>query len=79
MKERSGLRKAPRRAAIGLVVFYQRYVSVVTRPSCRFYPTCSGYMIEAIQRYGLFEGGWKGLKRLLRCHPFCKGGYDPVS
>ncbi len=79
MRERSGLREAPRRAAIGLVVFYRRYISAMTRPSCRFYPTCSSYMIEAIQRYGLLAGGWKGLKRLLRCHPFCKGGYDPVT
>ncbi len=79
MKERSGLSEAPRRAAIGLVVLYQRYLSPMTKPHCRFYPTCSSYMIEAVQRYGLLAGGWKGLKRLLRCNPFCKGGYDPVT
>ncbi len=79
MNVRRGLREAPRRAAIGLVVFYQRYISVMTRPSCRFYPTCSSYMMEAVQRYGLIIGGWKGVKRLFRCHPLSKGGYDPVA
>ncbi|MEN6382926.1 MAG: membrane protein insertion efficiency factor YidD, partial [Rectinema sp.] len=48
------------------------------RPSCRFYPTCSHYSIEAIEKYGLLKGGWFTLKRLSRCHPFHAGGYDPV-
>lgn len=47
-------------------------------PSCRFYPTCSEYMYEAIQVHGLFRGGWMGLKRIGRCNPFNPGGFDPV-
>ncbi|MXZ43324.1 MAG: membrane protein insertion efficiency factor YidD [Caldilineaceae bacterium SB0666_bin_21] len=57
---------------------YQRFVSPLLGPTCRFSPTCSHYMIEAIQRHGLWRGGWMGLRRILRCHPFNKGGADPV-
>lgn len=66
------------RFAIFLVRLYQRFVSPLLGPTCRFSPTCSHYMIEAIQRHGLWRGGWMGLGRILRCHPFNKGGEDPV-
>lgn len=57
---------------------YQRFVSPYTPPSCRFYPTCSSYAVEAIGRYGAWRGGYLAVRRLLRCHPFHAGGYDPV-
>lgn len=64
-----------------LLVFirvYQRFISPYTPPSCRFYPTCSSYAVEAIGRYGARRGGYLAVRRLLRCHPFHAGGYDPV-
>lgn len=66
------------RAAIGVIRLYRRWVSPAFPPSCRFTPTCSRYMIDALRRYGLVKGGWLGLWRILRCNPFCKGGYDPL-
>jgi hypothetical protein len=64
--------------ALKLIEIYQRYISPLTPPSCRFYPTCSRYTYEAITRYGLMQGIWLGLKRLCKCHPFHPGGSDPV-
>ena len=67
--------------AKGLVApirFYQRFISPLTPPSCRFTPTCSQYAVEAIQKHGPVRGLWLALKRLLRCHPWGGGGYDPV-
>lgn len=58
---------------------YKTLVSPFLPPACRFEPTCSAYMTEAVEKYGALTGVWKGIKRLLRCHPFSKGGYDPVS
>ncbi len=57
---------------------YQLVISSWTGPSCRYLPTCSAYGIEAFKRHGLFRGAWLTVKRLLRCHPWSKGGYDPV-
>ncbi|MBN1247825.1 MAG: membrane protein insertion efficiency factor YidD [Anaerolineae bacterium] len=67
-----------RRLVLALLRFYQRYVSPALPPSCRFTPTCSQYTYEAIDRYGVFKGGWLGIKRIVRCNPFNPGGYDPV-
>jgi len=63
---------------IFMLRFYRRCVSPLLGPNCRFYPSCSAYMIEAVERYGAAKGVWMGSKRLVRCHPFSKGGYDPV-
>jgi hypothetical protein len=57
---------------------YQAHISAGTPPSCRYLPTCSQFGFEAVHRYGLAKGGWLTLRRLLRCHPFVAGGYDPV-
>ncbi len=65
--------------AILLVRFYQLAISPMLLPSCRYTPTCSQYMIEAIQKYGFWKGGLKGLKRLGSCHPWGGHGYDPVD
>ncbi len=66
------------RGGIGLIRFYQRAISPLTPPSCRFQPTCSQYTLIAIRKYGFVRGCWLGLRRLLRCHPFHPGGHDPV-
>ena len=63
---------------MGLIRLYQRTLSVVLPSSCRFYPSCSQYGYEAIQKYGALRGGWMAVKRIARCHPFHPGGYDPV-
>ena len=61
-----------------LIKFYQKNISPMKKPCCRFYPTCSEYTKQAIIKYGLFKGGWLGLKRICKCHPLNEGGYDPV-
>ncbi len=63
---------------IALIRFYRRYLSPLKSPCCRFVPTCSEYALEAIQKYGAAKGGLLAVKRILKCHPFHKGGYDPV-
>ncbi|MBP5630244.1 MAG: membrane protein insertion efficiency factor YidD [Bacteroidaceae bacterium] len=63
---------------IMFVRLYQRFISPLTPPSCRFTPTCSQYAVEALQKYGPFKGLWLAVKRLLRCHPWGGSGYDPV-
>ena len=67
------------RVMIGAIRFYRKRISPLTPPSCRYYPTCSAYGLEAIERYGPARGGWLAFRRILRCHPFAKGGYDPVE
>ncbi|MFK4765880.1 membrane protein insertion efficiency factor YidD [Desulfobaculum sp. SPO524] len=67
-----------RNLLILLIRAYQRLISPLFPPTCRFVPTCSSYAIEALRRHGIFKGSLLALWRILRCHPFCKGGYDPV-
>ena len=69
---------APRKIFLGLIRGYQLAISPMLGPRCRFYPTCSCYAHTAIERFGVWRGFWLGLRRLLRCHPFAEGGYDPV-
>ncbi|WP_053467145.1 membrane protein insertion efficiency factor YidD [Clostridium sp. L74] len=64
---------------ICIIKMYRKYISPLKRPSCRFYPTCSQYAIEAIEKYGALQGTLISIKRILRCHPFNKGGYDPLK
>lgn len=66
------------RALISAIRFYQKGISPLTPASCRFHPSCSQYGLEAVQRHGALRGSWLTVRRLARCHPFCKGGYDPV-
>ena len=66
------------RLFLRLIRFYQRFISPGLGSNCRFYPTCSQYTYEAIEKYGVLRGGWLGARRIARCHPFNKGGFDPV-
>ncbi len=61
-----------------LVWGYQHFISPLKPPTCRYFPTCSEYARQAIEKYGARRGGWLAVKRILRCHPFHEGGYDPV-
>lgn len=63
---------------IKLIRFYQLFISPLTPRTCRYTPTCSAYFIEALQKYGPIKGSYLGIKRILRCHPWHPGGYDPV-
>ena len=67
-----------KRALLKLFRFYQTSVSPLFPPRCRYIPTCSEYAVEAVEKYGAAKGGLLALRRLMRCHPFHKGGYDPV-
>lgn len=62
-----------------LIQFYRLFLSPLKLPSCRYIPTCSEYAMIAVEKYGPWRGGWMAVKRILRCHPFHKGGYDPVK
>ena len=66
------------RIAVKLIGVYKRFVSPLLPPACKFVPTCSEYAAEAIGRHGMLRGGWLSLRRLIRCNPFSRGGYDPV-
>lgn len=67
-----------RRAATFVIRVYQWTVSPLLGPACRFYPSCSHYALEAIERFGVLRGGWLAVRRLARCHPWHPGGFDPV-
>ena len=63
---------------VWLIKAYRYAISPLLGNNCRFYPSCSHYFQEALEQHGFIKGSWLGLRRLLRCHPFCHGGYDPV-
>ena len=72
------LRLAPRRLVVSMLRGYRWLVSPIYGDVCRFYPSCSAYALEAVDRYGVLRGGWLAGRRLLRCHPWNPGGVDPV-
>jgi len=63
---------------IGIIRLYQNFISPLTPATCRYHPTCSQYSLEALQKHGLFSGGWMAIKRIFSCHPWGGSGYDPV-
>jgi len=67
-----------KRVLIALVLFYRSKISPMSAPKCRYIPTCSAYALEALEKHGALKGSLLALRRILRCHPFHKGGYDPV-
>lgn len=68
-----------KKALIAIIKVYKRFLSPALPDSCRFYPTCSQYAIDALSKYGVLKGSIKSIYRVLRCNPFNKGGYDPVK
>ena len=73
-----GQRYTMKKVLIGCIRFYRKYISPLKAPSCIYVPTCSQYAIEALEKYGALKGSYLAIRRILRCHPFHKGGYDPV-
>ncbi|MEB1806752.1 MAG: membrane protein insertion efficiency factor YidD [Bacillaceae bacterium] len=67
-----------KRLLLGIIYLYQKIISPLKPPTCRFHPSCSHYGFEAIKRFGAIKGSWLTLKRILKCHPFHPGGLDPV-
>lgn len=63
---------------MAMIRFYKRFISPLKPQTCRFYPSCSSYALEAVSRFGAMRGGYLAVRRLLKCHPFHAGGYDPV-
>jgi uncharacterized protein len=72
------MQKIPELLMLLLLRGYKWAISPMFSPACRYVPTCSEYAIEAVERYGAVRGAFMGLRRLMRCHPFAQGGYDPV-
>ncbi|MDO4384479.1 MAG: membrane protein insertion efficiency factor YidD [Clostridia bacterium] len=68
----------PKKGMLVMLRFYKREISPMLPPCCRYTPTCSEYAMQAVEKYGAVKGGWLAAKRILRCHPFHEGGYDPV-
>lgn len=68
----------PKKSMLVMLRFYKREISPMLPPCCRYTPTCSEYAMQAVEKYGAVKGGWLATKRILRCHPFHEGGYDPV-
>ena len=68
-----------KKTIILLIKIYRRYVSPLKEGKCRFYPTCSEYALQAIEKHGALKGGFMAIKRIFKCHPFHSGGYDPVK
>lgn len=75
---KKSIRTTMRKVFLMPVYFYRYCISPLTPPSCRYTPTCSQYMVEAVMKYGIIKGGWLGLKRIARCNPWGGSGYDPV-
>jgi putative membrane protein insertion efficiency factor len=67
-----------RKLFIGLIQIYRRFLSPMLPPTCRFEPSCSLYTVQAIEEYGVLKGLFMGIRRVLRCHPFARGGFDPL-
>ena len=78
MTKLGAMEEPMKRLMLAIISFYRRAISPHLPGACRYYPTCSQYAMTAIERYGALKGGWMGFKRILRCHPLHKGGYDPV-
>lgn len=68
-----------KKISLMIIVFYQRFLSPLKVPTCRFYPSCSSYALQAIAKYGVVKGFFLAFRRFFRCHPFHPGGYDPVE
>ena len=71
------VKNLPMKGMLVMLRFYKREISPMLPPCCRYTPTCSEYAMQAVEKYGAVKGGWLAAKRILRCHPFHEGGYDP--
>lgn len=67
------------RIVLYIIRGYRRFISPLLPPSCRFHPTCSHYALQAFEKYGIFKGGWLTIRRLIKCHPYHPGGFDPLE
>ena len=79
LQENRSNKEIMKKLMILAIRFYQKFISPLFPPTCRFYPTCSTYFIQALEKYGVFKGSYLGIKRILKCHPWHEGGYDPLK